>query len=427
MVESYFKVPVERLVSRLPDKYGFKELNPSQQAMVEGLSTKRNWVHISARRTGKSSGAAVLALAKLLEPNQSVIVVAPDFNLSSIIWDFTTELIEAFNIETKRFNLKDRVVRLVNDSTLRLLSANNRSSLVGRAANLLIVDEAALIPDDEYFTRDLRPALSTYPDSRALFISTPRGRENYLYQYYLRGDDPNFPEWGSGLFPWHANPRLTQADIEEAKRAIPETLFRQEYYCEWASFEGQIYKLDENKHLTDLTSEQASYVISPDNPRFTFIGGLDMGFRDATAFVIAATDGTHWFIVDEYIASEGTTSQHAEVIKAMSEYWNVENIYIDSAAQQTKADLAYDYDIACDNAIKSVNDGIAFIQSLIENNHVMFDIEHASYCFKSMSGYRWNSKTEKSKPYHDWTSHCCDAIRYAIYSYSKNSAVSIYA
>ena len=33
------------------------------------------------------------------------------------------------------------------------------------------------------------------------------------------------------------------------------------------------------------------------------------------------------------------------------------NIYIDSAAQQVKADFAYDYDIYCENAIKSVNDG----------------------------------------------------------------------
>lgn len=427
MADNYFKIPVDKLVAKLPDKYGFKELNPSQLAMVEGLGEHRNWVHISARRTGKSSGAAVLALAKLLEPNQQVIVVAPDFNLSSIIWDFTTELIEAYNIETKRFNLKDRVVRLVNDSTLRLLSANNRSSLVGRAANLLIVDEAALIPDDEYFTRDLRPALSTFPDSRVLFISTPRGKENYLYQYYLRGQDSNYPEWGSGLFPWHANPRLTQKDIEEARRAVPESLFRQEYYCEWATFEGQIYKTDENIHLTDLVSDNAAYKIEPGNDRFTFIGGLDMGFRDDTAFVVVATDGTNWFVVDEYVANEGTTSQHAEVIKAMSEHWDVENIYIDAAAQQTRADLAYDYDIACDNAIKSVNDGIAHIQSLVEKNCVYFDIDNAQYCFKSMSSYRWNSKTDRAKPHHDWTSHCCDAIRYAIYTYSKTSAVSIYA
>ena len=61
------------------------------------------------------------------------------------------------------------------------MSANNRDSLVGRAANLLIVDEAAIIPNDEYFTRDLRPALSTFTDSRCLWISTPRGKGNYLY------------------------------------------------------------------------------------------------------------------------------------------------------------------------------------------------------------------------------------------------------
>jgi hypothetical protein len=65
MADNYFKIPVDKLVAKLPDKYGFKELNPSQQAMVDGLTTHRNWVHISARRTGKSSGAAVLALAKV--------------------------------------------------------------------------------------------------------------------------------------------------------------------------------------------------------------------------------------------------------------------------------------------------------------------------------------------------------------------------
>jgi hypothetical protein len=422
----YFKIPVSKLVSKLPDKYGFKELNPSQQAMVDGLSMKRNWVHISARRTGKSSGAAVIALAKLLEPNQQVIVVAPDFNLSSIIWDFTTELIEAFSIETKRFNLKDRVVKLVNDSTLRLLSANNRGSLVGRAANLLIVDEAALIPDDEYFTRDLRPALSTFPDSRVLFISTPRGKENYLHQYYLRGQDPEYPEWGSGIFPWHANPRLTKSDIEEAKRVMPEALFKQEYYCEWATFEGQIYSLNDETHLADVTSPTAPYRVDPTNRKFTFIGGLDIGFRDDTAFIVAATDGERWFIVDEYIASQGTTSQHAAVIREMIDHWDIENIYIDSAAQQTRADFAYEYDISCDNAIKSVNDGIAHIQTLIEADNLIFDSSNAMQCYRSMSAYRWNSKTEKAKPYHDWTSHCCDAIRYAIYSYNKASAVGIY-
>lgn len=419
---AYFKVPVEKLASKLPPKFGFTEFNPSQKAMLQGLEDNRFWVHISARRTGKSSAASVLALAKLLEPNQQVIVVAPDYNLSSIIWDYTTELIQVFGIETKRLNLKDRVVRLVNDSTFRLLSANNRSSLVGRAAHLLIVDEAAIIQDDEYFTRDLRPALSTYEGSRALFISTPRGKQNYLYEYYSRGDNETYDEWGSGLYPWHVNPALKEADIEEAKKTLPPTIFQQEYYCDWVSFEGQIYKVEDKIHLVD-----SSKYIEPKDNRYTFIGGLDIGFRDDTAFVIVATDGTNYFVVDEYVASEGTTSSHAEIIQGMVEHWGVENIYIDSAAAQTKADLAYDYDIFCENAVKSVNDGISFLQVLVENGNLLFDIENSERTYASVNGYRWNTKGEKAKPLHDWTSHCCDALRYAIYSYTKSSAVGIYA
>ena len=54
--------------------------------------------------------------------------------------------------------------------------------------------------------------------------------------------------------------------------------------------------------------------------------------------------------------------------------WNIDNIYIDSAAQQVKADFAYDYDIYCENAIKSVNDGISALQVLIEQDNLFFDL-----------------------------------------------------
>ena len=169
MSENFFRVPIERLLGKIVvGEHQGIQFNDSQWGMVSGLSENRFWVHVSARRTGKSLSASILAFAKLLEPNQQVMIVAPNFSLSSIIWDYTTDIIKNLQIEVDRFNQKDKVVRLINGSTFRLLSDNNRDSLVGRAANLLIVDEAAIIDDDEYFTRDLRPALSTYEDSRAV-------------------------------------------------------------------------------------------------------------------------------------------------------------------------------------------------------------------------------------------------------------------
>lgn len=421
MSDKYFKVPVERLLDKIVvGEHKGIQFNESQWGMVQGLEDNRFWTHISARRTGKSLSAGILAFAKLLEPGKQVMVVAPNFTLSSIIWDYVTDIIRNLQLEVDRFNQKDKVVKLINGSTFRLLSANNRDSLVGRAAHLIIVDEAAIIPDDEYFTRDLRPALSTYPDSRALFISTPRGKTNYLYTYYLRGQDPEFEDWGSGLYTWRSNPLLSIKDIEEARRSISNKMFAQEYECDWTTTEMQVYGLDENRHLQDLTW------VKENLNRFEVIAGLDVGYRDQNAFIIIATDGEHFYVIDEYISGEVTTSELAQNVKELEEKWEIEMIYIDSAAQQLKADFAYDYDIFCENAIKSVNDGINYLGALIDNDRLIFDRETGFQTFTAMANYKWNPKTENPKTIHDDNSHASDATRYGIYTYVKTSA-SIYA
>jgi len=415
MNNKFFKIKIQRLLDRLPTPVQFNE---SQWAMVENLDQSRFCVHIAARRTGKSYAAAILAFAKLLEPGQQVMVVAPNFSLSSIIWDYVTDLIRQLDIEVERFNQKDKVVKLINGSVFRLLSANNRDSLVGRAANLLIVDEAAIIPNDEYFTRDLRPALSTFTDSRCLWISTPRGKGNYLYDYYLRGADPEYPDWTSSIHNWRANPLLSETDVEEARRTITKALYLQEYECEWTTTESQIYlDLDEEKHIGDYIGERFAEVI----------GGLDVGYRDENVFVVIGTDGENYFIVDEFISKESTTSELASEIQEKINEWGIDTIYIDSAAQQVKADFAYDYDIYCENAIKSVNDGINSLQVLIEQDRLFFDTEGARHTFSAMAAYKWNPNTENPKPIHDWASHPCDAVRYAIYTHQKMSNITIYA
>ena len=411
---SFFKLDIDKLCSKLPTPVQFNE---AQRSMVDGLENNRFFVTISARRTGKSYAAAILAFAKLLEPKQQVMVVAPNFSLSSIIWDYVTDLVKQMELEVDRFNQKDKVVKLINGSTFRLLSANNRDSLVGRAANLLIVDEAAIISNDEYFTRDLRPALSTFRDSRCLWISTPRGKGNYLFTYYNRGIDDEYPDWGSTLHTWRSNPLLSEKDIEEAKRTITKAMYLQEYECEWTTTEDQIYQgLNEEKHINDFVGERFIEVI----------GGLDVGYRDENCFVVVGFDGINYYVVDEYVSRESTTSELAEIVREKQEEWSIDSIYIDSAAQQTKADFAYDYDIYCENAIKSVNDGISSLQALIEQNRLLFDTEGGAHSFSAMSSYKWNPNTDNPKPVHDWSSHPCDAIRYAIYTHQKMSAISVF-
>jgi hypothetical protein len=65
----------------------------------------------------------------------------------------------------------------------------------------------------------LRPTLDK-PNSKALFISTPRGKNNWFSKLFDRGFRPDFPEWFSVKATWKDNPRMTESDVAEARRSM---------------------------------------------------------------------------------------------------------------------------------------------------------------------------------------------------------------
>ena len=73
-------------------------------------------------------------------------------------------------------------------------SINQVDSVVGRSYDLIIFDEAALTDGRDAFNVALRPTLDK-DNSKAIFISTPRGRNNYFAEFYYRGYSDEFPEW----------------------------------------------------------------------------------------------------------------------------------------------------------------------------------------------------------------------------------------
>jgi len=68
--------------------------------------------------------------------------------------------------------------------------------------------------------------------------------------------------------------------------------------------------------------------------------------------------------------SERTTEQHAIEIQKLIQKWDIDYIYIDSAAQQTRFDFAQNYDISTINAKKSVLDGIGCVATVVDNNQL---------------------------------------------------------
>ena len=77
-------------------------------------------------------------------PGMTVLIISPDYSLSSISWDLQRQLLDKFDIERVRDNAKDRVIELTNGSIIRVASVSRVDSAVGRSYDLIIFDEAAL-------------------------------------------------------------------------------------------------------------------------------------------------------------------------------------------------------------------------------------------------------------------------------------------
>ena len=82
-------------------------------------------------------------------------------------------------------------------------------------------------------------------------------------------------------------------------------------------------------------------------------------------------DSEKFYLLDEYLDSERTTEQHAIEIRKMIDKWDIDYIYIDSAAQQTRFDFAQNYDITTINAKKSVLDGIGYVAGVVDNDNLI--------------------------------------------------------
>jgi hypothetical protein len=386
---------------------------PSQIAIINAINNPK-YRFVSAavsRRQGKTYIANIIGQLVSLVPGSNILIMSPNYALSQISFDLQRNLIKHFDLEVTKDNAKDKVIEISNGSTIRMGSVNQVDSCVGRSYDLIIFDEAALADGKDAFNVALRPTLDK-ENSKALFISTPRGRNNWFSEFFYRGFTDDFPEWCSIRATYRDNPRMSETDIAEARKSMSEAEFRQEYEADFNTYEGQIWKFNFESQVKDLSQLDTS--------RMDVFAGLDVGYKDPTALCVIAYDWDEekYYLVDEYLNAERTTEQHAVEIQKLIDRWDIDYIYIDSAAQQTRFDLAQNYDISTINAKKSVLDGIGHVSSLIDNDNLYVDQE----CKESLiclDSYQWdpNPNLVREKPKHNMASHMADGLRYALYSF----------
>lgn len=416
----FIKLPVESYLKLLPavdpstyvKSTAWEQTNGPQLALINAINNpKYRFVCAAlARRLGKTYIANVVGQLVALVPGCNILIMSPNYNLSSISFEIQRKLIKSFDLEVEKDNAKDRIIELANGSTIRMGSLSTVDSCVGRSYDLIIFDEAALGSDaEEAFNVSLRPTLDK-PGAKAIFISTPRGKNNWFSRFFQRGFSPEFPQWASITATYHENVRMKESDVAEARKSMSKAEFDQEYLASFSTFEGQIYQSFTDEYISEFSHADG----------VEYIAGLDPGFKDATAFAVIAYNANTgiYHIVDEYVESGLTTDVHAVAFQKFIDKYGIEAVFIDSAAAQTASDLGYIYNIATIKAKKAVLEGIAFVQTIIEQGRLRVS-PHCTHTIEMLNMYRWKTDAVSGieKPLHDEHSHIADAVRYALYTY----------
>lgn len=301
--------------SRRPDTFAAALRRPLEWRLPEPHEGQRQ-VHdcparirvlACGRRWGKSTLALREAAQAAETPGARVWYVAPTFRMVDLHWRaLRAALPHGFAGDVSE---TDRRIDCPNGAEISFRSADNPDHLRGAGLDLLVVDEAAFIPNGgAVLAEALRPTL-TDRRGRALIISTPRGRD-WFCALWLRGRQSRLDDIRSFRFATASNPGIAPEEIAAVRAELPESVFRQEYEAAFLHDGGSVFR-----HVSDAVMTD---VITPADG--SFVVGVDWAkHEDFTVFVVLEPVGGRVAAIDRFQKIDYAVQ--TERLKALCERW----------------------------------------------------------------------------------------------------------
>ena len=194
---------------------------------------------VSPRQQGKS-----LLLVNLLlyyginDKGCKIGVVAPIYSQARKLMEDLYEAIKDSGI-VEATNFSNHEIKLKTGSKIYFRSSEREDGLRGYTFKYLFLDEAAYQSADA-FKRAIQPTILVHGVKCVLF-STPRGKD-WFYDMYQMGQDTTVPSHASVRMEQYDNPYINKEEIEAAKRALPDAIFRAEYLGHFLEGESQVFQ-----------------------------------------------------------------------------------------------------------------------------------------------------------------------------------------
>lgn len=217
------------------------EASPIQKQVLDQASNRL--LLCCNRQWGKSTIIAIKALHHALrQPGSDIIVMSRSKNQAGIVIEKMSQFTLAAALSTRRVQGYQHSLQLLNGSRLYAIAHSSETS-PGRTADVLIVDEAAMVRDNVFGV--IAPFVARSKGAIWL-LSTPRGQTGFFYAFWHASD----LKWTRIRSTVEDCPGIDRDFLDMQRRIFPAT-FRQEFYCEFTPAPGRLISRERLRAILD--------------------------------------------------------------------------------------------------------------------------------------------------------------------------------
>ena len=206
------------------------------------FDSRRYSVIEASTKSGKTSGCIVWIFEQALHGQEgwNYWWVAPISGQADIAF---RRALRAIPQDLRNENQTLKTITLINGAVIWFKSADKPDSLYGEDVYACVMDEASRTKEDAWFA--VRSTL-TATRGPIRIIGNVKGRKNWYYQIARkaeRNEDPNFGYHKITAKDAVAAHILEQEEIDDAKRVLPDTVFKELYFAEASDDQGNPFGL----------------------------------------------------------------------------------------------------------------------------------------------------------------------------------------
>lgn len=195
------------------------------------------------------------------------------------------------------------------------------------------------------FDKVVQPTL-TQTDGYVLLESTNNGKNGW-WELWNAADDYGFATLRIGLADMVYMGLVSRAEYDKVQSTTHPDVFKQEYECDWVTFQGKVYaEFDPDKHIdADMPGPEEWMAV---------VSAIDWGYHpSATCVLFAYVKGGVLHIFDEHYATQELAAITAEQIEAKRDQWRIRNLACVADHEADRVEELNRRQIACGLASKA--------------------------------------------------------------------------